>query len=122
MKILICEDAEILLSAIELRLRKKGFELKLAPSGKIAMDVVQQSPPDLIVADLDMKDVSGLQFIHYVRQELQLGLPILVIGNLEDEQDLLKAMQEGANDFLTKPFKPTELALRIQNILRRNQA
>ena len=122
MKILICEDAEILLSAIELRLRKKGFELKLAPSGKEAIDIVQENPPDLMVADLDMKDVSGLQFIRYIRHTLQLKLPILIIGNLEDEQDLLKAMHEGANDFLTKPFKPKELALRIQNILSKNQA
>ncbi|MCI5080132.1 MAG: response regulator transcription factor [Saprospiraceae bacterium] len=116
MKILICEDAEILLSAIELRLRKRGFELKLAPNALVAKDIIEQNPPDLVVADLDMPGMDGIAFVKHIRDHLQMSLPILVMGELEREQDLLEALRAGADDFLTKPFKPTELVIRIQRI------
>ena len=121
MKILICEDEEILMSAIELRLRKRGFELKLVDHSSMIKDVILQNPPDLVVVDLEMENFSSLTLIKDLRQKLENDIPIIVLGELNNEQALLEAMHAGANDFITKPFRPTELVLRIQNIFAKRK-
>jgi len=116
MKILICEDEEIMLTALEFRLRKHGFSSVLAEDGKQGMEVLKQEIPDLIVADIMMPYVSGLQLIEHVRRELQSQVPIIVISAMDDDDTVLEAFRLGANDFIAKPFKPNELILRIKRI------
>jgi two-component system, OmpR family, response regulator VicR len=116
MKILICEDEEIMLTALEFRLRKQGFISELAEDGKQAMEMLQREIPDLIVADIMMPYVTGLQLISYVRTELKSDVPIIVISAMDDDDTVLEAFRLGANDFIAKPFKPNELVLRIKRI------
>ncbi|MFT4668183.1 MAG: two-component system response regulator VicR [Polaribacter sp.] len=116
MKILICEDEEIMLTALEFRLRKHGYTSVLAEDGKQAIELLQQEMPDLIVADIMMPYVTGLQLIDHVRTKLQSQVPIIVISALDDDDTVLEAFRLGANDFIAKPFKPNELILRIKRI------
>lgn len=117
MKVLICEDEEMLLTAIEFRLRKQGFDLMLAEDGMEALEQMRQEMPDLLVADIKMPKITGLELIQYVRSELKSSIPIIIISSLDQDEVVLKAFQLGANDFIAKPFKPAELVLRIRKIM-----
>ena len=118
MKILICEDEEIMLTALEFRLRKHGFEVIVAENGKEALEKIQAFTPDIIVADIMMPFITGLELVHFVRQDMKSSLPIIVISSLENDEIVLEAFRLGASDFITKPFKPNELILRIKKILQ----
>ncbi|NJL74824.1 MAG: response regulator [Saprospiraceae bacterium] len=117
MKILICEDEEILLTALEFRMRKVGMDVVLAKDGQEAFQKIATERPDLIVADIEMPKLSGIQLIEKVRQSEHKHLPIIVISALDHEDDILEAFRKGANDFVAKPFKPAELVLRVKRIL-----
>ena len=117
-KILICEDEEILLTALKFRLQKQGYELFLAVDGKEARDIIQKERPDLIVTDIDVPKISGMELISLVRNDMEMNVPIIIIAPLENENLILEAMQNGADDFVTKPFKPVELVLRIRRIFQ----
>ncbi len=121
MKILICEDEEIMLTALEFRLRKQGFEVLRAEDGKLAMEAVKNEDPDLIIADVMMPHISGLEIIQHLRSAGS-DKPIIIISALEQEEIVLEAFRLGANDFITKPFKPTELILRIRRIFQEIEA
>lgn len=118
MKILICEDEEIMLTALEFRLRKQGFDVDLAKDGKQALEKLQESVPSLVILDILMPFVSGLEIIEYIRKEMKSSLPIIVISALEHDEVVLDAFKKGATDFVTKPFKPIELILRIKRIFQ----
>ena len=117
-KILICEDEEILLTALKFRLQKQGYELFLTTNGKEARDIIENERPDLIVTDIDVPKISGMELISLVRNDMDMSVPIIIIAPLEDENVILEAMQKGADDFVTKPFKPVELVLRIRRIFQ----
>lgn len=121
MKILICEDEEIMLTALEFRLRKQGFDVILAENGKIALQKVKEETPDLIVADIMMPFVSGLELIEFIRKEMRNAVPVIVISALEREDVVLEAFRLGATDFIAKPFKPNELILRIKRIFQESE-
>jgi len=118
MKILICEDEEIMLTALEFRLKKQGFEVIRAEDGQVAIDKIRMDDPDLIIADIMMPHVSGLELITFVRQDLRKETPIIVISALELDEVVLEASKLGANDSISKPFKPIELILRIKRIFQ----
>ncbi len=119
MKILICEDEEIMLTALEFRLRKQGFTVEKAEDGKQALDKLKSVKYDLIIADIMMPYISGLELIQFIRKDLKdTDTPIIIISALEYEDVLLKAFRLGASDFISKPFKPNELILRIKRIFQ----
>ena len=117
-KILIWEDEEILLTALKFRLQKQGYELFLADDGQKARELIQKEKLDLIITDIDVPKISGMELINLVRNEMEMGVPIIIIAPLENENLILEAMQNGADDFVTKPFKPVELVLRIRRIFQ----
>ena len=118
MKILICEDEEIMLTALEFRLQRQGFEVMIAKNGKEALDLIDKESPDLIVADIQMPFVSGLEIIDELRTKRASTLPVIVISALEHDETVLEAFRLGATDFITKPFKPNELILRIRKVFQ----
>ncbi len=118
MKILICEDEEIMLTALEFRLQKQGFDIVRAEDGQIAIDKIRTEDPDLIIADIMMPHVTGLELIKFVREDLQKDTPVIVISALELDEVVLEASKLGANDFIAKPFRPMELILRIRRIFQ----
>ncbi len=114
MKILICEDEEIMLTALEFRLQRQGLQVVVAKDGKEALEMIEKEAPDLVVADIQMPHISGLQLIQHVREDMKSSLPVIVISALEHDETVLEAFRLGATDFITKPFKPNELILRIR--------
>lgn len=122
MKILICEDEEIMLTALEFRLRKQGFVVTKAEDGKQAIEQIKLEKPDIIIADIMMPHVSGLELVQFVREDLNdPKTPIIIISALEYDDIVLEAFRLGANDFIAKPFKPNELILRIKRILQEQE-
>lgn len=119
MKILVCEDEEILLTSLEFRLKKQGFEIVLAKDGKDALEKIKTESPDLIVADIMMPNVSGLELISFVREKMKSNLPIIMISAMGNDDTVLKAFKLGATDFISKPFKPSELVLRIKMVFQK---
>lgn len=117
MKILICEDEEILLTSLEYRLRRNGFQAILAKDGKEALALLGQEQPNLIVADILMPNTSGMEMLTIIRQDMKLDIPVIVMSALDDDEVVLEAFRRGANDFIAKPFKPAELVLRIKRQL-----
>lgn len=118
MKILICEDEEIMLTALQFRLERQGFQVVTAVDGKEALTKVTTEDPDLIIADILMPHVTGLELIEYVKKELKKQIPIIVISALEEDETVLKAVHLGASDFIAKPFRPNELIIRIKRIFQ----
>lgn len=117
-KILICEDEEILLTALKFRLQKQGYELFLAADGAEAEALLKKERPDMLVTDIDVPKKNGLELIDLVRQDLGWDIPIVMIAPMENGEEILEAKKSGATDFVTKPFKPVELVLRIRSIFQ----
>ena len=119
MRILVCEDEEILLTSLAFRLKKQGFEIILAKDGKEALEKIKTESPDLIVADIVMPQVSGLELITFVRKKMKSDLPIIMISAMGNDDTVLEAFRLGATDFIAKPFKPSELVLRIKMVFQK---
>lgn len=107
-----------MLTALQFRMQKKGFDVVLARDGQEAVDILAQEKIDLIVADIMMPRVTGLELLTHVRKTLNSSLPIIIISALEHDEVVMEAFRLGANDFITKPFKPVELVLRVRRQLK----
>jgi DNA-binding response OmpR family regulator len=119
--ILICEDDEIVIAIIEVRLRHSGYNVLIASDGKKGLDILSKNADiDLIITDLIMPEFGGLELIRAVRTELLLEIPILVISALEGINVVDEAIGYGANDFITKPFRPDEIVSRVKHLLKRH--
>lgn len=118
MTILVCEDEEIMLTALEFRLRKYGYDVQRAVDGKEALLYLSKSMPDVVIADIMMPHVTGLELVTHIREDLKSNIPIIVISALELDEVVLEASKLGADDFITKPFRPVELVLRVRKLLQ----
>lgn len=116
MNVLVCEDEEIMLTALEFRLRKQGYNVTIAEDGRKALEILETQVPDIIVADIMMPHVTGLELVQHIRETMNSSVPIIMISALELDEVILEAFRLGANDFITKPFKPSELVLRIRRL------
>lgn len=118
-KILVAEDESMILKVIEFRLRKEGFEVIAVSDGKEAMDALKAELPDLILTDIMMPFFSGLEIINYVRNTLHSNVPIIILSSAGYENTVVEAFKMGADDFITKPFNPNELSIRVRKNLER---
>lgn len=119
MKILICDDDEALVSMVRFKLSRENLgEVIKATDGREAKALLQENDFDLIITDIHMPFHSGLEITAFVRQELMKSTPIIVLSAEGLENTVLQAFEIGANDFITKPFSPAELAVRVKRILK----
>jgi DNA-binding response OmpR family regulator len=116
-KILLAEDNSTLALLLKFRLEKEGYELLMAVDGNEAVDLICTHTPDLIITDIMMPFISGLEVISHVRNKLELDIPIIVFSSAGQEEMVLKAFDLGANDFMGKPFSPNELVIRVKRQL-----
>jgi two-component system alkaline phosphatase synthesis response regulator PhoP len=116
MKVLVCDAEAVLLSAIEFRLRKYGFTM-VQTTLKDAPQQLERHQPDLIILDTEHTPAQSVQFLQSLKQT-QPELPIIMVSPLENEEELWQALQHGADDFVTKPFKLIELVLRVRKLLQ----
>jgi DNA-binding response OmpR family regulator len=117
MKILVAEDEPLMLMAIEAKLKNEGFEVTGVSDGQEALKALEKELPDLLITDILMPYTSGLELISIVRTNYK-KIPIIVLSGLGQEDTVMEAFQLGADDFLTKPFNPTELAVRVRRLLK----
>lgn len=118
MKILVAEDEPLMLMAIEAKLKNDGFEVVGTPDGREALKALETFTPDLIITDILMPYTSGLELISIAKSNHHRKVPIIVLSGLGQEDTVMEAFQLGADDFITKPFNPTELTVRVKRLLK----
>lgn len=116
-KIVLAEDNSTLSLLLKFRLEKEGYKLLMAEDGKKAIELIEEHKPNLILTDIMMPYISGLEVISHVRNELNDQTQIIVFSAAGQEEMVLKAFNLGANDFMGKPFSPNELVIRVKRLL-----
>lgn len=116
-KIVLAEDNSTLSLLLKFKLVKEGYEVFAAEDGKKAIEFIEAHNPDLILTDIMMPFISGLEVISHVRNKLSLQTPIIVFSAAGQEEMVLKAFNLGANDFMGKPFSPNELGIRVKRLI-----
>lgn len=117
LKILVVEDDPYTREVILVALRASGFLCTAAESSAKASNIVSKLRPDLVVLDLGLPDGDGISFLKSLR--VSDDLPVVVCTGRSAEHEVIKGLDIGADDYITKPFSPNELVLRIRNILKR---
>jgi two-component system KDP operon response regulator KdpE len=116
-KVLVVDDEPQLLRALRITLRARGYEVDVAPDGKSALEAAAHRHPDLIVLDLGLPDLDGIEVIEGLRP--WFTGPIVVLSARQDSDDKVLALDAGADDYVTKPFGMDELLARLRAALRR---
>lgn len=116
--ILLVDDDPTLLAALARRLTREGMEVRTAPSGAAALDALERAWPSLLVVDLMMPRMDGFEVCRRVKRIADL--PIIVLSAVDASEAKVRALEEYAEDYVTKPFDPDELVARIQRVLRRS--
>jgi len=119
MKILVCEDDFMVIKAIEHKLTREGHQVVNASNGKQAKEILMLETFDLVLTDLLMPFTGGLELIRFIRVERKLSTPIIVLSKVGNEDTIVQAFDLGADDYLTKPFSPNELSMRIKRFMPR---
>ncbi len=118
--LLVVEDDELVQSLMGAYLRRDGFDVSLAMTGKEMLAAIDSEPIDLVLLDLNLPDEDGLSLARQVRA--RSSLPIIVITARREKSYRIAALEIGADDYLTKPFDPDELVLRVRNLVGRTNA
>jgi DNA-binding response OmpR family regulator len=116
--ILVVEDEEAIASFVAAYLRKDGFDVRVTASGREALTFVGTESPSLVVLDLMLPDLDGLEVCRRIRETSTV--PVLMLTARDDDLDKIAGLEVGADDYLTKPFNPRELVARVRAILRRS--
>lgn len=115
--ILIVDDEKRLVSLLQSYLAQEGYHVISAYNGREALDATRREPPDLIILDIMMPEMNGYEFMRTHRTERDT--PIIMLTARVEDEDKVIGLELGADDYVTKPFKPRELMARVRNILRR---
>jgi len=118
LRILVVDDDDRTVETVSMYLSHAGFDVATCGDGKRALDLVREQPPALIVLDLMLPGASGFEVCRELRRES--AVPIIMLTARATEDDTLKGLGLGADDYLTKPFSPRELVARVHAVLRRN--
>jgi DNA-binding response OmpR family regulator len=117
MKVLLVDDDTDLLDVTAYALRRDGFSVIVATDGLQAMQRWQDDHPDLLVCDVTMPGLNGFEVCHQIRQAS--STPVILLTALNSEEQIVKGFSLGADDYVTKPFSPRQLAMRIRAVWRR---
>jgi phosphate regulon transcriptional regulator PhoB len=122
-KILVIEDDKDIVELVKYNLEKEGYQLLAAADGSAGLAQLRKAPPDLLILDLMLPKLSGLEVCKEVRRDDALNrLPILILTARGEEPDRVVGLELGADDYVTKPFSPRELVARVKALLRRVEA
>src|SRR6187399_1393203 len=120
-RVLIVDDDPDIVRLVRYNLSHSGYEVQSAGTGREALELVQKQPPDLVVLDVMLPDVDGLEVCRTLRQQpSSRRIPILMLTARGEEIDRVVGFELGADDYVSKPFSPRELVLRVKSILRRS--
>ncbi|WP_093671991.1 response regulator transcription factor [Sporolactobacillus nakayamae] len=117
-KIMVVDDEPSIVTLLSFNLKKAGYDVLTAANGTDALKLARDSRPDLIVLDLMLPGMDGMDVCKQLRQE-RYFVPILMLTAKDDELDKILGLELGADDYMTKPFSPREVVARVKAILRR---
>ncbi|MFC6997521.1 response regulator transcription factor [Rufibacter roseus] len=120
LKILLVEDEPKLASMLQRGLKEEGYQVSVAMSGSAGLDMALSFGFDLIILDIMLPELNGLDVLKRLRQQ-ELQTPILMLTALDSPENIVTGLDGGADDYLVKPFNFAELGARIRNLTRRNQ-
>ncbi|KGL45854.1 DNA-binding response regulator [Listeria sp. SHR_NRA_18] len=118
-KILVVDDESSIVTLLQFNIEKAGFDVVTAEDGRTGYELALSEKPDLIVLDLMLPEMDGIEVCKQLRQD-KVETPILMLTAKDDELDKIIGLELGADDYLTKPFSPREVVARIKAILRRS--
>lgn len=122
MKILVVDDEFAILELIKYNLQKEGFSVLTATHGTKALSIARAENPNLVVLDLMLPDMSGLDVCRILRNDtLTSNIPIIMATAKTEDIDIISGLDIGADDYITKPFSPKVLVARVKSLLRRTQ-
>ncbi len=117
-KILIVDDEREIAELIEIYLRNEGFATEIASDGEQALSAFERSPSDLVILDIMMPKLDGLEVCRRLRKDG--NVPILMLSAKTQDMDKIMGLMTGADDYMVKPFNPLELIARVRSLLRRS--
>jgi PleD family two-component response regulator len=117
-KILVVDDEDHIRRILKFHLEKHGFRVILAENGEVALEIIRRESPDLVILDLMMPKIDGFETCRRIRRSFQTAqIPIIMLTAKSELPDKIKGLQDGANDYLVKPYSNEELLLRVRNVL-----
>ena len=119
-RILIVDDELELRSMVRRYLESEGFEIAEASNGADGLDRIRTTPPDLVILDIGLPDVDGIELLRQIRSTTEI--PVIMLTARAEELDRVVGLSVGADDYVTKPFSPRELVARIKAVLRRGRS
>ena len=120
--ILIVEDEPDIGELIRFHVEREGFVPRVIESGRVALEEVRRDPPALVILDLMLPDLDGMEICRRLKWERSTrDIPILIVSAKGEESDIVAGLELGADDYVTKPFRPKVLMARLRNVLRRNR-
>ncbi len=122
-RVLVVEDERDIAALVAYHLTKEGYQVRTAAGGSEALEAVSEERPDLVILDVMLPGFSGLEVLQEIRRRPELeDLPVVMLTARREEIDRITGFELGADDYVTKPFSPQELVLRVGAVLRRAQA
>lgn len=121
MKLLFAEDDDLLRNSLTFYLKNNGYAVTSVSNGMEVKEQLKTDTFDLVITDLNMPFLGGMEVISFVRNELQSSTPIIVLTSFGVEKAELDAFEIGASEFITKPFSPSILKARIEKLLAKSQ-
>jgi DNA-binding response OmpR family regulator len=119
--ILVVDDEESVVEVVSLYLRRDGFQVRVASDGRQALDEIQFQLPTLVVLDVMLPELDGLEIMRRLRADPSSDIPVILLTARSQEVDRIYGLELGADDYVTKPFSPAELVSRVKAVLRRSQ-
>lgn len=120
-KIAIIEDDHDICEILEYNLRQEGYDVESYYDGETGLQAIVEDPPDLLLLDLMLPGRNGLEITRIIRKDEHIyNLPIVLVTARSDEMDILQGLEQGADGYIAKPFRPREVVARVKALLRRH--
>ncbi len=117
-KIMIVDDEEHIGYLVKFQMERSGYEVTWKMDGRSALESIKSEHPDLVILDNMIPGISGFEVLEIMKADAALnGIPVIMLSSLAQEADLIKAFDLGAADYLTKPFNPGELLVRVERLI-----
>jgi len=119
--VLIVEDEPAQVEVLRYNLEKKGYRTSVAPVGEEALMLAEEEEPDLVILDWMLPDISGIEICRRLKSQPKTRtLPVIMLTARGEEDDRIRGLESGADDYVVKPYSPTEMIARVQAVLRRS--
>ncbi len=121
-KIVLAEDEPQIARLIEFKLRKEGYQVTWKENGEEALVAIKEEKPDLILLDVMMPVMDGYEVLRQIKEDENLkSIPVIMLTARAQERDVVKGIDLGAQDYITKPFHPAELLVQVKRILAKSR-